>query len=221
MINKTTVLAIVILGAITSCKKDEHSQLINEKAPDRSAMLRLCTVEAVTTCGGTILSFPNQAAFDAAYSCLEQEYEAHNTAFEQQYVNMNDEDYNNLIDQLGFDEEQTLADFENSVNFVSLRSVLNAQEQIWLNNAVLDPNTDPWDHIIDDPIYASLLSINGDVKIGNSIFHYEPDGTIIELTNGDCEELALIHGDPNYRSANTNVLTLGPINEICKRVKNN
>ncbi|MFN8712956.1 MAG: hypothetical protein ACK5Z2_08890 [Bacteroidota bacterium] len=218
MKHKSTFLfnaIFLIILPLSSCKKEEvanYHQLQYSNA-------RLCTVEAITTCSGTVLSFPNQAAFDAAYNCLEQEYEAHNTNFEQQHSNLNDDDYNLLIDQIGFDEEQTLRDFENSVNFNSLRATLNAQELIWLNDTILDPATDPWNHVIDDPIYATLLSANGDVKIGNSIFHYEPDGTIIELTNGDCDELTLIHNNPNYRSGNTIALTLGPFNEPCKRVK--
>jgi hypothetical protein len=180
---KITALFLLLVLSQSGCKKDL------QQLPDKPfGILRQsnCQIEVTTACGNTMLSFPSQQAYDNAYDCLFEEYENWNDQFDAQHASLNDDDLNDLIDATGWNEEQTLVDFENSQTLVSLRSKLRAEELIWLSTGLFDPATDPNNHYIDDPVEQALLNDQGMIMIGGEIYIYCEDGAIYRITNGDC-----------------------------------
>ncbi|MCU0434744.1 MAG: hypothetical protein MUC87_14920 [Bacteroidia bacterium] len=187
------LLFAMLLPGIHSCRKEPQT-LKNGK----TNLLRQsnCQIEVSSVCGNTMLSFPSQAAYDYAYDCLFEEYETWNDNFDAQHANLNDEDLNDLIEATGWDEEQTLIDFENSQGLYSLRTKLRADELVWLATGTFDPLTDPNNHYVDDPVEQALLNDKGMIMIDGEIFIYREDGSIYRITNGDCNLALSVAADP-------------------------
>jgi hypothetical protein len=192
-------LTFSILLLLMSCSK--RNELLNNEP--KNTLRQTCTVEAQPySCGSyTMLHFTSEAVYDAAYTCLEQEYENYNDAFSNQYAQLNDDDYNDLIDSLGFEEEQTLIDFEVLKNHSSLRNKLHIDEAIWLA-AGADTLTYPAGHAVNDVIEQALLSKDGNVRIGNYLIHYAFDGSVIIAANLDCSAFEQAINDPSFTSPN-------------------
>ncbi|MCA6364609.1 MAG: hypothetical protein IM638_16365 [Bacteroidetes bacterium] len=187
------LLFAVFLIGIHSCRKEPQT-LKNSKA--NLSRQSNCQIEVSSVCGNTMLSFPSQAAYDYAYDCLFEEYETWNDNFDAQYANLNDEDLNDLIEATGWEEEQTLIDFENSQGLYSLRTKLRADELVWLATGTFDPLTDPNNHYVDDPVEQALLNDKGMIMIDGEIFIYREDGSIYRITNGDCNLALSVATDP-------------------------
>jgi hypothetical protein len=191
---KITALFLLLVLSQSGCKKDL------QQLPDKPfGILRQsnCQIEVTTACGNTMLSFPSQQAYDNAYDCLFEEYENWNDQFDAQHASLNDDDLNDLIDATGWNEEQTLVDFENSQTLVSLRSKLRAEELIWLSTGLFDPATDPNNHYIDDPVEQALLNEYGMIMIAGEIRIFLEDGSIYRITNGDCNLAMNVASNPN------------------------
>lgn len=150
----------------------------------------------VTVCNGTFI-FANQAEYDVVYNCLEQEYEQHNDDFEAQYANLNDDDFNAMADQTGFDEDATLLAFEQGKSFNSYRQLLRDLEDAWLNNVNLNTATDPdlLDYF-DDPVANALMSHNRKVLIGTNLYLIDNTGELWVKANATCNDIPNIGKDP-------------------------
>lgn len=59
-----------------------------------------CTRSVRVVCG--MLYFNDRGHFDEVYNCLLAAYEAHMDAFEAQWGDLSEDDYNDMADQLGF-----------------------------------------------------------------------------------------------------------------------
>lgn len=132
------------------------------------------------------------------YDCLNQEYEAYNDDIVATYGYLDEEDYNNTLDDLGIVEEQSLIDFEAALfPFISYRAHFAAAEEQWLSDGA-DENNDPDDYNwIDDPVKATLYSEHGAIMIGGVIYYIAPDGTGYSITDGNCLLLDALIADPN------------------------
>ncbi|MDX2304392.1 MAG: hypothetical protein NW226_16420 [Microscillaceae bacterium] len=110
-----------------------------------------------------------------ALDYLESEYETWNDSFESQWVHLNDNDYNAKADQLSFDEDRPLKNFETSFGHSSLRAKIETQINAWLNNTSLDPNTDPENKTgFDDEFLRTLVNDKSEIQVGNSIYLEKP-----------------------------------------------
>lgn len=191
------------LLVISACKRNETDVVLLSQSPNYVTTRQGCTVEAQPfTCGSySMLHFSTQSAFDAAYTCLEQEYETYNDSFSVLYSQLSDDDYNTLIDSVGFEEEQTLIEFEQLKNHSSLRYKLRTDEDAWLA-AGANSNSYPSDHAIEDMVYQSLLSKDGNIRIGNDLIHFASDGSLLIVSNANCSDFELAMNDPDYQSGN-------------------
>jgi hypothetical protein len=148
-----------------------------------------CASGVRLACGGRILEFTDTAHYQAVYDCLEQEYEAHQDWALGQYGQLNDEAYNDILDSIGFNDDEPLQDFEQCLGFSSYRRLLWTMENAWLASG-MDPNLDP-DNVdnIDDPITATLMSEERAIKIGGIINYLDDQGNWYTVQNGDCSLL--------------------------------
>ncbi len=211
-IKKTNVKAALIVAvsavAIFACSKQkvcnptEDSNHAYDKSTINAREYSNCSFPVAMACSGTMLEFPDQIAFEAAYDCLELKYEDYNDQFESLYTSLSDSAYADLVDSIGFDEVAPLRDFETNNGFHSMRQELETKETAWLALGTFDPTTDPNNTDLDDDILNTLLSREGDIKIGGIIYHYLDDGTIYEISDGDCNTLNALKQDLKHPPAN-------------------
>lgn len=191
------VAAIFILTFIVSCQKDS----LKPSKECESVPLMLgpdCQIDFELVCGTNIPHYATMQDFDEIYSCLDVEYDDYNDQYESQYSNLSDDDYDDQVESDGFNEEQTLDDWEVLRNYNSLRTRLNAEEDLWLAGGMI--GDDPFIHGLCDIILMTMVNSDGDIKIGAALYHFEADGSAIIVANGACSEFAQAKADPDYLS---------------------
>ena len=82
-----------------------------------------------------MLEFPDVETFLNTLEELEDQLEAYDDAFLDEWGHLDDESLDEKEDELKYDPAQPLIDFENQFSeFSSLRKKISAEEEIWLNN---------------------------------------------------------------------------------------
>nr|MBC7614183.1 hypothetical protein [Pseudopedobacter sp.] len=113
-----------------------------------------------------MLAFESNQAFYDLYNQLDNEVETYNANFYDQKGSLTDDQVETIEIQQNFDEYKPLRDFENYFSFASLRQKIETEENAWMENITLDPNTDP-DAIYtgSDEVIQSFFNQNQSVKI--------------------------------------------------------
>lgn len=116
------------------------------------------------------LVFSDRTQFENCAQCLEEEIESYNEAYENQYPTATAEELDALDEQNNFNEWYPLVQFESGKSFVSLRSIIEAQSNTWLDsktgeNINFDEDPDDICPIMDEAT-RSLFNSNGLVTIG-------------------------------------------------------
>lgn len=114
-----------------------------------------------------------------------------------------------IADSIGFSEDGIYSDFENEFSFSSLRMTLNSAEALWLAAGPLDWNANPQNSIIGGTIMKTFFNPYKEIMIGNSIFKYLSDSTLIEVTNGDYNTILAIRDTESSYTNDTNVVSHG------------
>jgi hypothetical protein len=191
---------------LSSCQKEDNIiKSSDNKMFSSNREWRDCLTNVRIGCDH-ILKFSDMTHFQAVYNCLEQAYETWNDNFENQYSYItDDDDYGDLADSLGFDEEQPLKDFEAYLHFYSYRRKMEILENQWIANG-LDPASDPeiFD-ILEDPVLMTLFSHDGAVIINDTIYWIDKWGNMYQINNGDCELLVKLQGDSTLLSSDPNI----------------
>ncbi|MFK8006753.1 MAG: hypothetical protein AB8H03_10290 [Saprospiraceae bacterium] len=118
-----------------------------------------------------ILEFTDMNHFYNSVSYLEEKIDEHEDLFVSTYPDFTDEELNDKEEEINFNPFQPAIDFETSKSFSSRRSYIESATLNWLNNEILDFNNDPddWDNL--DDIERSFFNLNGEVKIGNTVYN--------------------------------------------------
>ncbi|WP_298499102.1 hypothetical protein [uncultured Algibacter sp.] len=121
--------------------------------------------------GTSIAVFSNETSYKNYIEDLEVEVENWDDAFLAEWDHLNDEDLNAKEEELGFDSEKPLTDFENQFGLQSLRKKYLQEEETWLSNDVLDPTTDPGFNPLYDFDESELAVMNSlaEIQIGTKI----------------------------------------------------
>ena len=121
--------------------------------------------------GATIAIFSDEVSYKNYTKDLEVQVETWDDAFLAQWGHLNDDDLNAKEEELNFDNEKPLTDFENQIGLQSLRQKYLQEEETWLNNEVLDEATDP----DANPIYnfdeneLAVMNTLAEIQIGTTI----------------------------------------------------
>lgn len=184
--------------ALLGCK--EHA----DPAPDSkeiNVQTRAFNPYAGITVQNGMLRFQSSAHLLQVLSQLENEKEVWNDNFESQWSSLDDDTFNAKAEQLNFDEDQPLKDFESLFSLSSLRNKISLEEDTWLDNTTLDPNTDPKSNTtIDGEIFQSVFNAQGEMRIGDSIYIEKPYIDVLRTVGGGPDTKALIliiNGDIN------------------------
>lgn len=182
MINKTLrILLLSFVMVFFSCEKSEEvtqneTSTTMSKAGTPPVSIGYTDVKAWTianglpnTCTRNILVFPSWARYNQVIDYLDQQTEIYCDAFDAQWGNLPDEEYDAKCDLLGFDEDNKLLQLENNFTFCSLRKKLNTLEDAWLDvqgDGDWNASEDPDNHFIDDDTERTLLNEGVEVIIG-------------------------------------------------------
>ncbi|WP_435578123.1 hypothetical protein [Gilvibacter sp.] len=145
-----------------------------------------------------MLDFPDVETFLNTLEELEDQLEAYDDAFLDEWGHLDDESLDEKEDELKYDPAQPLIDFENQFSeFSSLRKKISAEEEIWLNNEELDEKSDPDNHYIFDDEVRTVVNKFGNVKIGKDLYHFTRFGyvTVSTMDVGLLEAIAVSNVD--------------------------
>lgn len=190
--------------------------------------------------GATIIAFSDQEAFDNLVILLENQVDTWDDIFVNQWDYLDDDALNDKEEELNFDSEKPLADFENQNGLNSLRQKYLLAEDVWLDNEELDDILDPENNPLFsyDIITMSLLNELGEIKIGdtiykqlnfdeiqainsiNSINDQIEKGAIMEIKDGDFQTLIDFNSGDLTVVNNENVnVNSGNTQSDCKNYK--
>lgn len=164
-------LRIVLLAFIATatvfiaCRKEPHETA--RVMPTGIAKTNECEFQVALECG--MLSFPEQADFEAMRICIEERYEAFLAWLEQEYGTLDDDDFDNAVEQLGANEDSQILEILSTVpGFYSYWQMHEAALNEWL-----DGGGEPWTFNMPYPfsnaIEGSLRNTLGAVMIGGTI----------------------------------------------------
>ncbi len=207
------ITAVAVILLINSCKKEISNQAEtvtqNELKMGGGGGNNLCPSRA-PICGG-VLEFTDEAEFEAVLLCLENQYEEWCDDFESANSSLTENEYNALIESTNWDEEQTLVNWENSSpGYYSLRRFIRQQVEIWMQNDVLNIETDPDNFPIDDEVERTLYNNFGQVKIGNILIDYEANGGMYTVENPTCDDIITLQTNPQSMIGKTGVTYYPP-----------
>lgn len=122
-----------------------------------------------------MLKFQSSTHLRQVLAALEQEDDNWNDAFEAQWGYLSDSLYNAKAEELNFNEDQALINFENRFTLTSLRARISTAEDVWLDTPNASESADPdLKTTVDDDIFRALINTNGEFRIGDSIFVEKP-----------------------------------------------
>mgnify|MGYP000028711279 CR=1 FL=1 len=123
-----------------------------------------------------ILNFPDTTYLIKVLVSLDLEIQVANNLFRDQYSNLGEEAFNNMFDSLGLNEQQPLVNFENELSFTSLRSIISAEHDAWLETDGENDELNPNRHFIVDNTVRAILNKYGEVKIGDIYYTLTEEG---------------------------------------------
>lgn len=203
---------VAIASVFVACRKEikDSEPTLPSQVSDAKSGIKDCADKVKLECG--MLSFDNAAQFQYVYDCLEEAYETHLDAFESQWGNLSEDDYNTMADQLGFVDELPLVQFEAAIGFTSYRATMQALENTFLQGGG-DPFLGPdMNNVFDDQVLETLYNKDGAVMIGGIVHYRAPDGS--QLTFCSCEKYEQYLLDPGSIDLNDECIVV-PKNIFC------
>jgi len=195
-IHKLIAVLFISTLFLTSCNNDNNDVPITENTFNGNGLKVLTYAYHKKGVAGkglsvtTIAEFDTQDTYNNYADDLDSQVDALDDAFVAEWGYLDDDALNAKEEELGFDSEKPLTDFENQNDFYSLRNKYYEEENTWLNHDVLDENNDPNDKDIFDFDEAEMALMNpkGEIKIGSKIYKYVETG-ILKINDGDFEKL--------------------------------
>lgn len=140
-----------------------------------------------------ILVFNSSSDVEQAIEYLEYKYDQYSDAFAAQYPGLTADEFADIEEAVGFNDDQPYIDFENQHGIYSLRALISAQENYWLENTAGDSTagTDPDDLYMDDYELRTLVNADGYLKVGTLYYVFLSDGSYYTYDGGgggDCPD---------------------------------
>ena len=176
-IHKLIAVLFISTLFLTSCNNDNNDVPVAENTFNGNGLKVLTYAYHKKGVAGkglsvtTIAEFDTQDTYNNYADDLDSQVDALDDAFVAEWGYLDDDALNAKEEELGFDSEKPLADFENQIGLQSLRQKYIAAENAWLDNNILDDATNPDNSSIYDFDESKMALINtlGEVKIGTTI----------------------------------------------------
>ena len=126
-----------------------------------------------------ILVFGSSGEVEQTIEYLEYKYDQYSEAFASQYAHLTADQFADMEELVGFNDDQPYIDFENQYGIYSLRAVITAQEDYWLETTAGDETagTDPDDQYMNDYEFRTLVNSDGYLKVGILFYVFLNDGS--------------------------------------------
>jgi hypothetical protein len=133
-----------------------------------------------------ILTFSSATDVEKAIAYLEYKYDQYSEAFASQYSNLTADQFADIEETVGFNDDQPYINFENQYGIYSLRASLTAQEDYWLENTAGDETAgvDPDDLYMNDYEFRTLVNSDGYLKVGSLYYVFLSDGSYYTYDGG-------------------------------------
>lgn len=133
-----------------------------------------------------ILAFNSLSDVDQAIAYLEYKYDQYSDAFAAQYPGLTADQFADIEESSGFNDEQPYINFENQHGIYSLRALLTAQEDYWLETTAGDETAgvDPDDLYMDDYEVRALVNSEGYLKVGTIYYVFLSDDSYYTYDGG-------------------------------------
>lgn len=143
---------------------------------------------------GEILKFNTFEDFESTLGFLETETNQLDSAFINFYFGLSEDEINEKEDEIGFDEDLISHNFNDHLNFFSLRKKIIIEELAWLESEELNFENDPNNHFISDEALQSVLNVESEVQIGDTIYKFV-DGGYFAIASDDYKKIFIIDSD--------------------------
>lgn len=128
-----------------------------------------------------MLHFASFEQYENVLEELEADVEAYEDAFVNAYPNLSDDDLDDIEESTGFNDQQPMIDLEVTHSFQSLRKVMLAAEEAWLDQSDQPGwswDDDPTDKAIIEGIEQTLWNPYHEIVICNMIYKYVDGGLL-------------------------------------------
>ena len=142
-----------------------------------------------------IMQFQSNDHINQVMNGLESEYERLINEFNENFKDLSEDEMQKVAEDIYFNPFIVFETFEQYFGFKSLRADIAEKEKIWLNNEVLDMENNPNNHYIDGEGQRTVITPDGVLMIGNSIFIAMEHGTTYEIIDGSFETLEQIRNN--------------------------
>lgn len=173
--NTNTPFSLTITAGDLTAETAPNFYQTDPTATAETALGTIATVYAGVTvtflANENILKFNSTLDANAVLDQLDNDYETHNTNYENQYPTLTAEQLDDMDIQTGFDQFKTFRDFENLfTGYSSKRVEVENIEIAWLNNSFSGISPDDNDFTYDDAM-NTIFNSNYSFKVGNDLYH--------------------------------------------------
>lgn len=172
-------LFVAVMGlTIVGCQKEVEDDLTQKSTE--------ITASEIYAKNG-MLVFASMESFQSTMSNLETKSIKHQEEFSSTVKNLNQEQYEAMVEKQSYNEAQVLIDFESKYKYVSLRSVI-AEKMVEFNKIYDREKVEcPDEHFVRNEYLRTLLNENCEVMIGTTIYKLLDNGATIQILNENYE----------------------------------
>jgi hypothetical protein len=206
------ILSFISVGLI-ACKKENltAADKLNVEASE-SVLNR--TAQGVSVVNG-MLKFDDVEHVQSTLATLESAYLNHENAFLALYPGKTGEELMEIEDSINFNDYETYEQFENALNFISLRSIVHDEYLAYINSSNVSA-PEPEGHFIFEESVKSILNEFEEVMIDSAIYKFYENG-YLKIVDGDYATLVLIRGDYSLASSMSNVEIEGDVSTFLNK----
>jgi len=198
------LVAVAFVVFMASCTKENVGIKVNNIHYNTSS--KTSDYYTHITLSNGMLDFDSSSIVVAVINSLDSELISWNNNFITTWGYLSDDSLNIIADEVGYNEDQPLIDFENYFNFNSLRAVIDSQEISWLaTTSGEDISSDPDNHFIIDDALRTILNRYSEIKVGTPIYKFADSG-YYEITDGSFSTLYALRHNPDIADTASNII---------------
>lgn len=199
--------AILLSAGLYSCNNDDVAKQTEQSNKELNVAHRegesVYKMTIDNGLDGDVLVFKDEATYNKIEDELYDNTKSYITSvMDRMPEGLTDEEQDRYLDSNGFDEDKLYKEFENRLNFSSLRKDLNVKIDNWLSlqtnpEMIVDEENDPDNHPLVLEVHRTLFNTGGEIIVLNNeqkpVLYKMFDWGSIEITNLDTSILKEIN----------------------------
>ncbi|HIP49672.1 MAG TPA: hypothetical protein EYG92_12010 [Lutibacter sp.] len=192
----------IVMISFVSCQKESTFEVLDEVA---EAPIKVIYYNNGKGIDASMLAFKNLETYKETFLRLEKEVLEWDNAFVEEWGHLDEEAINAKEEEIGYNKDKPLENFEKQYGFSSLRLKYNEALNEWLSHDELSEKNDPDVRYPWERFEMSLMGTNGEVQIGGSIYKYESNRHFV-IRDGDIHKLVKLNNNEENVVDNKNVI---------------